>query len=575
MTTRTITVIWILGGGLICAIIVLLLFPPATMLASMIGAGLGFIGIRYLRLPCRLGYHSWLFCKCQRCGNTKGDSHNWDGCTCSVCGLIQHKWDKCKCSVCGEVRHHWDGCRCTICGEQQHDWRTDSGSWGRPSCICRLCGATRDEGHDFGIGCKCARCGAIHEDRHRWRGCECADCGKVRDEGHDWSRDCGRCRICGATRRAEHDWCNDCRTCAKCGKTRAKMHVWHDGRCRNCEWTLDTLCLALLVADNLRRGPSVDDSHDRDQDYEVLTRDFKASGIHGEVALIGQLFAQCLFPHYRGTKEEVARNQSYLSGLVKWKPSNDAVSAKYWILMKRYDECLKIGPSAHAPYLAAMQSFLADTAMIEASASVNRSEVDDLLFKIIHDKDERLRDSAVRTIRKRSPKTIPSVSQLAAALDAVEIEPQSTLATSVEKLLALVQPFLPLQAIEIACKYDYESDGMGSVQGESRHYHETGYPLSVGSKRLKENGELGHHAGDVWLLSSGKLLFLQITQHSADTLTSGESSGFRSASTSVMSSSQRELSYSDFLALPRPSIESVRKAVASTFPILNELAPSQ
>lgn len=91
--------------------------------------------------------------------------------------------------------HDWDGCVCRRCGakrDEAHDW---------DGCKCRRCWKTRDEGHDWDI-CICRRCRKKRDEAHDWNGCKCRHCGETRDEGHQWVVEV--CERCGGTGYAGH-----------------------------------------------------------------------------------------------------------------------------------------------------------------------------------------------------------------------------------------------------------------------------------------------------------------------------------------------------------------------------------
>ena len=99
-----------------------------------------------MSIKCKLGFHSWDGCKCNQCGKTRDEQHDW-------------KKDCEKCSKCGKTReneHNWNGCKCTQCSK------------------------TRDEQHDWSKDCE-----------------KCFKCGKTRDGQHDWSKDSKKCSNCG------------------------------------------------------------------------------------------------------------------------------------------------------------------------------------------------------------------------------------------------------------------------------------------------------------------------------------------------------------------------------------------
>jgi hypothetical protein len=72
--------------------------------------------------------------------------------------LFGHKWDGCKCDKCGKTR------------DEQHDWDLCKGK-------CKRCGKPCKEQHEWS-GCKCTRCGKVRDEQHDWIGCKCEKCGK-------------------------------------------------------------------------------------------------------------------------------------------------------------------------------------------------------------------------------------------------------------------------------------------------------------------------------------------------------------------------------------------------------------
>lgn len=60
-----------------------------------------------MSIMCAMGFHSWTFCKCRRCGKTKDKAHDWHGCKCSKCGKTRddgHQWRRCVCLTCGKSK---------------------------------------------------------------------------------------------------------------------------------------------------------------------------------------------------------------------------------------------------------------------------------------------------------------------------------------------------------------------------------------------------------------------------------------------------------------------------------------
>ena len=127
-----------------------------------------------MNVKCLFG-HKWNdSCKCERCGETRDERHDWS--------IVEGKCIE-KCFICGQERridHKWNGCKCVRCG------------------------TTRNEGHKWVLlddKCieKCSLCG---QERigHKWNGCKCERCSATRDEGHKWNWNLSKCGVCGATR---------------------------------------------------------------------------------------------------------------------------------------------------------------------------------------------------------------------------------------------------------------------------------------------------------------------------------------------------------------------------------------
>lgn len=81
--------------------------------------------------------------------------HTWNGCKCTLCGVIdpkKHKVNKktCECKTCGQVFHDMDGCQCKLCGATIHERSAGT-------CQCNRCG---QEYHQF-VQAKCFYCGKI------------------------------------------------------------------------------------------------------------------------------------------------------------------------------------------------------------------------------------------------------------------------------------------------------------------------------------------------------------------------------------------------------------------------------
>ena len=191
-------------------------------------------------LVCKIKGHAWNKlpdgsdgCTCARCGERRNEGHDWHF------TLKREEWTNARspniiwgrffvCSVC--KRWETERVRQEHC---THDW---------DGCTCKLCGLTRNEGHDWD-GCKCMRCGKTREEGHDWDGCTCKRCGKTRNEGHDWRGDrCARCnrtrgqtcqvlRETGSHTFKQQKGCR--RRCTECGYTMT-WHEFRNGTCMTC-----------------------------------------------------------------------------------------------------------------------------------------------------------------------------------------------------------------------------------------------------------------------------------------------------------------------------------------------------
>jgi ankyrin repeat protein len=61
-----------------------------------------------MAISCMFGFHDWNGCKCDRCGKTRNEGHNWnDDCEkCSKCDATRkdaHKWSDSRCTACGKI----------------------------------------------------------------------------------------------------------------------------------------------------------------------------------------------------------------------------------------------------------------------------------------------------------------------------------------------------------------------------------------------------------------------------------------------------------------------------------------
>ncbi len=176
--------------------------------------------------------HNWNGCRCTVCDKRRDEGHIWVGPSrgrfaeekcclhCDICYktiYTEHQFEsvegQCyrKCAKCGlitEPNHEWDGCTCIVCGENRYKHH----KWVQDGCNekCCVCGEKKESGrwHNWvRIGCieQCSACGAKRENEewHTWvrNGCmeQCSVCGEQRISheyhliSHDISYGTGRC----------------------------------------------------------------------------------------------------------------------------------------------------------------------------------------------------------------------------------------------------------------------------------------------------------------------------------------------------------------------------------------------
>lgn len=154
---------------------------------------------------CKISGHKWNGCKCERCGETRDEQHDWDLCN----G---------KCAKCGKtcpVQHDWKGCKCVRCGiarDREHEFEKVPGE-----CVerCVRCGKEK-QGHTFTKV-------QIEPDKQYCYMDVCAECGKEEMRNHSYSsasQGIGKalltCRYCGHQTIEPHEhrfWSNQCDYC--------------------------------------------------------------------------------------------------------------------------------------------------------------------------------------------------------------------------------------------------------------------------------------------------------------------------------------------------------------------------
>lgn len=110
-----------------------------------------------MNLRCMFGFHRWVGCKCEKCGATRNENHDWSqNCEkCAICDTERrdaHDWKGCKCEKCGTIRDQKE-LTCELCAElvtiygQTH---THSDPYGynhefRKNARAREIGSTLDE----------------------------------------------------------------------------------------------------------------------------------------------------------------------------------------------------------------------------------------------------------------------------------------------------------------------------------------------------------------------------------------------------------------------------------------------
>ena len=124
---------------------------------------------------------------------------------------------------CKILGHQWNACRCQRCGAEGERRHRFVPTEGQCIQICEVCGKEEEIPHSWNH-CACNRCGEVRDEDHDWMGlteCEqvCRICGKQQTH-HQWKpveRGVDRCRYCGKTHKlspdeiAERDeeWAND------------------------------------------------------------------------------------------------------------------------------------------------------------------------------------------------------------------------------------------------------------------------------------------------------------------------------------------------------------------------------
>ena len=216
-------------------------------------------------LACKITGHKWNGCVCARCGERRdtgvAKDHNYvvvPGTTCEYectkCGkrTMGHNWYyhwSCTCETCGATRevedrfHDWDGCTCKLCGKKNPKAREDDHDW--DGCTCKKCGATRGKFHKW-EGCMCARCGTVRSEGHILK--------RVQPDGNNETKHKGTCQICKCTSYEPHTFeqIEGCRRkCTKCGF----VMPWHEfcgGACVNCGTDESDYSCELILAGKAR-----------------------------------------------------------------------------------------------------------------------------------------------------------------------------------------------------------------------------------------------------------------------------------------------------------------------------------
>ncbi len=123
---------------------------------------------------------------------------------------------------CKILGHRWDACRCARCGAQRD--RKHRMEPVEAQCLTR-----------------CGLCGKEEALPHQWHHCACSRCGELRDENHDWmyTTECEQvCRVCGQSRQ-KHAWqpvdrgVDRCRHCGKTHKLTAEEIARRDDEWAN------------------------------------------------------------------------------------------------------------------------------------------------------------------------------------------------------------------------------------------------------------------------------------------------------------------------------------------------------
>ncbi|MDD4511470.1 MAG: hypothetical protein PHY23_11265 [Oscillospiraceae bacterium] len=128
-------------------------------------------------LLCKIKGHAWSNGRCRRCGEMHQE-HQWE----------QHDKHVHYCKICGgrmTTSHNWVGCTCSVCGEKREEGHLFK-QVSPCEQVCRGCGK-RLISHDFQkVDGKCllicSRCGEQKELTHHFENGVCSECGIDRNK---------------------------------------------------------------------------------------------------------------------------------------------------------------------------------------------------------------------------------------------------------------------------------------------------------------------------------------------------------------------------------------------------------
>ena len=195
-------------------------------------------------MACLFG-HKWNGCKCEHCGKTRDEQHDWDLCkgVCKRCGKTQPEdhdwWGVCKCNRCGKTRDVPEK------ATQFHDEQQHGLSYSRVPYTCEYCGKINYRGKQQYEEEQKKQI-AQEEQLKRAQSCP----------GHIWGsmvdhRCAYRCKLCGLEVMI-HDYDKGEWKSAPSVYSDSTTDEWYEYKCRKCGETAITPIN--ICATNLRFG---------------------------------------------------------------------------------------------------------------------------------------------------------------------------------------------------------------------------------------------------------------------------------------------------------------------------------